>query len=320
MVRAPSTVFHHGWPRVRDWPIWTESKPLITLLLAVACGYLGWIAFYAVHFHFHLDNLALFAALLACVAFSVEMSRRASEPDGVVKDVYAVWELPMVFLLPGLYALMVPAIRLTLSQWRVRKVPAYRRVYTAATIGIGYGCARFIFMSVLPVGVRSPRLPVERHHDVAGGGRGRRDRPVGDQPGAHRVRLQARQPAREDPRRAVRPGVAAQRRDRALRGPARRRRPDDQLADPDHRAAAGHAAAALVPARAAAERGPRGLQDRAAQRRDLGARGGARRSPGPCGPHRRWRWRCSTSTGSSRSTTPTGTSSATRCCATSPTR
>jgi diguanylate cyclase (GGDEF)-like protein len=78
------------------------------------------------------------------------MSRRASEPDGVVKDVYAVWELPMVFLLPGLYALMVPAIRLTLSQWRVRKVPAYRRVYTAATIGIGYGCARFIFMSGLP--------------------------------------------------------------------------------------------------------------------------------------------------------------------------
>ena len=74
--------------------------------------------------HFHPANLALFAALLACVAFSrSKMSRRTSEPDGVVKDVYAVWELPMVFLLPGLYVLIVPAIRLTLSQWRVRKVP-----------------------------------------------------------------------------------------------------------------------------------------------------------------------------------------------------
>jgi hypothetical protein len=69
MVRAPSTVFHHGWPRVRDWPVWSESKPLIALLSAVACGYVGWVAFYAVHFHFHPDNLALFAALLACVAF-----------------------------------------------------------------------------------------------------------------------------------------------------------------------------------------------------------------------------------------------------------
>jgi diguanylate cyclase (GGDEF)-like protein len=165
MVRASSTVFRHGWPRVRDWPIWTESKPLITLLLAVACGYLGWIAFYAVRFRFHPANIALFAALLACVAFSVEMSRRASEPDGVVKDVYAVWELPMVFLLPGLYALMVPAIRLTLSQWRVRKVPAYRRVYTAATIGVGYGCARYIFMSVIPDDV-SPRAYLWGHTTV----------------------------------------------------------------------------------------------------------------------------------------------------------
>ena len=47
----------------------------------------------------------LFAALLGCGAFSVEMARRASEPAGVVKDVYAVWELPVVFLLPGIYAL-----------------------------------------------------------------------------------------------------------------------------------------------------------------------------------------------------------------------
>jgi diguanylate cyclase (GGDEF)-like protein len=152
MVRAPLTVFHHGWPRLRDWPLWSLSKPLIALLSAVACGYLGLMGFYAARFHLDLDNIALFAALLACVAFSVEMSRRSSEPDGVVKDVYAVWELPMVFLLPGLYALVVPAIRLTLTQWRVRKVPVYRRVYTAATIGIGYGSARFIFLSVLPAG------------------------------------------------------------------------------------------------------------------------------------------------------------------------
>ena len=116
MDRARSAVFRHGRPRVRDWPIWSESKPLIALLSGRDLRLSG------------LDrrvrrststsirpNLVLFAALLACVAFSVEMSRRASEPDGVVKDVYAVWELPMVFLLPGLYALIVPAIRLTLT-------------------------------------------------------------------------------------------------------------------------------------------------------------------------------------------------------------
>ena len=180
MVRAPSTVFRHGWPRVRDWPIWTEPKPLIALLLAVACGYLGWIGVYARHFHFRPANLALFAALLACVAFSVEMSRRASEPDGVVKDVYAVWELPMVFLLPGLYALVVPAIRLTLSQWRVRKAPVYRRVYTAASDRHRLRPApAMCSCAVLPVGDRPRDYLWSRHHDVAGGGRCRRASPSG---------------------------------------------------------------------------------------------------------------------------------------------
>jgi diguanylate cyclase (GGDEF)-like protein len=153
MDHARSVVFRHERPRVRDWPVWSLPKPLIALLSVVTCSYLAWIGFYGGHFHFRLANIALFAALLACVAFSVEMTRRASQPDGVVKDVYAVWELPMVFLLPGLYALIVPAIRLTLMQWRVGRVPVYRRVYTAATIGIGYGCARFVYMSMMPPGL-----------------------------------------------------------------------------------------------------------------------------------------------------------------------
>jgi diguanylate cyclase (GGDEF)-like protein len=162
MDGAPSSVSYHGWPRFRDWPLWSLPIPLIALLSVVACGYVGWIGVYATDFHLRLGNFVLFAALLACGAFSVEMSRRASEPDGVVKDVYAVWELPMVFLLPGLYALIVPAIRLTLTQWRVRRVPVYRRVYTAATIGIGYGCARIVYMSVLPVGCH-PRAYLWSH-------------------------------------------------------------------------------------------------------------------------------------------------------------
>jgi len=152
MVRAPSTVFHHGWPRVRDWPVWGESTPLIALLTVVTCGYLAWLAYYAAHFHLHPANVGLFAALLGCGAFSVEMARRSSEPTGVVKDVYAVWELPVVFLLPGIYGLLVPAIRLALTQWRVKRAPVHRRVYTTAAIGIGYGCARGVFMLILPVG------------------------------------------------------------------------------------------------------------------------------------------------------------------------
>jgi diguanylate cyclase (GGDEF)-like protein len=155
MDHAHGSVFRHERPRVRDWPVLSLPKRQIALISAVTGGYLAFTGAYASGFHFRLSNVALFAALLGCVAFSVEMSRRASQPDGVVKDVYAVWELPMVFLLPGLYALIVPAIRLTLTQWRVGRVPVYRRVYTAATIGIGYGVARLVDESMMPRGLHA---------------------------------------------------------------------------------------------------------------------------------------------------------------------
>src|ERR1700691_5945632 len=152
MDHARRAVLRHGMPRVREWAVWSLPRPLLALWSVVTCGYLAWTIAAAIDFHPKLSDMALFAALLACGAFSVEMARRASEPTGVVKDVYAVWELPVVFLLPGLYALIVPAIRLTLTQLRVRKAPVYKRVYTVAAIGIAYGCARLVVLSVLPAG------------------------------------------------------------------------------------------------------------------------------------------------------------------------
>jgi len=162
MVYAGRAVFKHGLPRVREWAVWSLSGPLLALWSAVTCGYLTWIGLRTANFHFELSDIALFAALLGCGAFSVEMARRASEPTGVVKDVYAVWELPVVFLLPGLYGLIVPALRVTLTQFRVKRAPVYRRVYTVAAIGIAYGCARLAFMAVLPVGCE-PRAYLWSH-------------------------------------------------------------------------------------------------------------------------------------------------------------
>jgi len=162
MDHARRTVFRHGMPRVQDWALWSLRRPLLALWAAVTCAYLGWIVSRAVGFHFRGSDLALFAALVGCGAFSVEMTRRASEPSGVVKDVYAVWELPIVFLLPGLYALIVPAIRITLSQLRVRRAPVYKRVYTVAAIGLAYGCARVVYMGILPAST-DPRIFLWHH-------------------------------------------------------------------------------------------------------------------------------------------------------------
>jgi diguanylate cyclase (GGDEF)-like protein len=137
---------------VKSWSLATLPKPLLVLWLTVTAGYLAWIGVRAADFPFSWSQLGLFAALVACVAFSVESSRRASEPAGVVKDVFAVWELPVVLLLPGLYGMIIPAIRLALTQARVRRAPLHRRVYTAAAIGIAYSCARVAYINILPNG------------------------------------------------------------------------------------------------------------------------------------------------------------------------
>jgi diguanylate cyclase (GGDEF)-like protein len=162
MVHARRAVFRHGTPRVREWAVWSLPRPLLALWSVVTCGYLVWTVAAAAKFHFRLADIVLFAALLACGAFTVEMARRASEPAGVVKDVYAVWELPIVFLLPGIYALIVPAIRLTLTQLLVRRAPVYKRVYTVAAIGLAYGCARLVYIGALPAHV-DPRAYLWSH-------------------------------------------------------------------------------------------------------------------------------------------------------------
>jgi diguanylate cyclase (GGDEF)-like protein len=165
MDHARRTVFRHGLRRARDWPVWSLPKPLRAYVLLVICGYLAWVGVSAAGFRFGRDEFLLFAALLACDVATVELTRRSGEPTGLIRDVYAVWELPAVILLPVMYALIVPAIRFALQQWRVRRLPPYRRCFSASAIGISYGCASLMYHGLLPVGCH-PRAYLWAHPDV----------------------------------------------------------------------------------------------------------------------------------------------------------
>ena len=123
-------------------------------MLAVVAADLAWATLLASRFTIGAGDLELFAALLACGAATVELSRRGRESSASMKDVYAVWELPVAIHLPLLYALAIPAIRLALTQWRVGRVPLQRRAFSAAATGLAYGCASLAFHAVLPPGVR----------------------------------------------------------------------------------------------------------------------------------------------------------------------
>jgi diguanylate cyclase (GGDEF)-like protein len=78
---------------------------------------------------------------------------------GFVKDVYAVWELPVAMLLPLPYVPVLPVIRFALTQWRILRVPVYRRVFSAAAIGLSYVSAALAFrflIHLVPGAAASP--------------------------------------------------------------------------------------------------------------------------------------------------------------------
>jgi diguanylate cyclase (GGDEF)-like protein len=140
----------------RTWEIWDMPRWLAAFVVLVVALYVAAIGRAANGTVLHLGDIGLFCLLLACSATTVEMTRRAGENVGLVKDVYGVWELPVAILLPPVYALIAPIPRVVLSQLRVRRVPTYRRVFTGASIGLSYGCASWVFHS----GLRTAIAPV----------------------------------------------------------------------------------------------------------------------------------------------------------------
>ena len=140
---------------VSGWPLWELPRWLQVLVAAVITVYLAAVAAAVAFVHVESRQLWLFGLLLACGAISVELTRRAGQTGGVVRDVYAIWDLPVALLLPPVYVLLVPIPRMVLTQARIRQTPLVRRAYSAAALGLAYAAASVAFhhaVSVLGVG------------------------------------------------------------------------------------------------------------------------------------------------------------------------
>jgi diguanylate cyclase (GGDEF)-like protein len=135
----------HRW-QVGELPGW-----LVAFITAVIGADLIVIGTCAAVTQFRGADLELAGVLLACNLLTVELTHRAGEPAGLVKDVHAIWELPLALLLPPLYGLLVPIPRMVLVQWRVRATLVHRRAFTAAAVGLSYGAASAAFHGVEPV-------------------------------------------------------------------------------------------------------------------------------------------------------------------------
>jgi diguanylate cyclase (GGDEF)-like protein len=135
---------------VSQWPLWGLPRWLQVLVSCVAVVYCGAIAVAVAITPLRTGQLRLFAVLVACSAVAVELTRRTGEPGGVVRDVYAIWDLPAAVLLPPLYALLAPVPRMILTQLRIRRTAMHRRAYTAACVGLAYAIASLAFHAAAP--------------------------------------------------------------------------------------------------------------------------------------------------------------------------
>jgi diguanylate cyclase (GGDEF)-like protein len=128
-----------------QWPLLAQRAPLIGYFFAVVACDLALTGWELARTSPRAGQVALFGALLACGAACIEATRRLGMPAGVSRDLLSAWWLPVALLLPPVYALIAPVPLSILLQLRVRRSPIYRRVFSAAALGLAGGAASIVF-------------------------------------------------------------------------------------------------------------------------------------------------------------------------------
>jgi diguanylate cyclase (GGDEF)-like protein len=141
-----------GWPRwpgwLRSWPLFSLEPPLRGFVIGVIGAGLAAAVTATALTTWHARDALSYAVLLGLGVLSVEASRRLGEAAGVSRDAHGLWELPIAIVLPPAYALFAPAVVLALTQWRVRRTLAHRRVFSAAALGVSGAAASVLFHTV----------------------------------------------------------------------------------------------------------------------------------------------------------------------------
>src|ERR1700683_2539978 len=140
------------WPWC--WPLLSMPMSLIVYVLAVLACDLALIGWELARTPLRMDNVALFAALLAAAVICIEAIRRLGQPSGVSRDLLSAWWLPIALLLPPVYALLAPCVIGLVLYLRARRIPLSRRVFSAAALGLAGAAASATFHLAVPDAIR----------------------------------------------------------------------------------------------------------------------------------------------------------------------
>ncbi len=131
---------------VRDWAWWQLPGVLRAYVALVPLAAVALTGFAASQTTWHASDLVKYCLLLGCALVSVAATPRIAYTQGaLVRDFLTVWVLPVAILLPPVYSMVLPVPLYVLTQRRVHRGVVYRRVFTAAAIGLCYGGASLVF-------------------------------------------------------------------------------------------------------------------------------------------------------------------------------
>jgi diguanylate cyclase (GGDEF)-like protein len=132
------------------WPLLAQPAPIIAYVIVVVGLHFVLIGFLAARTEWRPAALLTFGALMAAGVVCIEASRRLGMPAGIGRDLLSAWWLPVVLLLPPVYALLIPIPMQALLQLRVRRTLLHRRAIVSAAYGLAGAAASGAFHLVVP--------------------------------------------------------------------------------------------------------------------------------------------------------------------------
>src|ERR1700729_4006834 len=148
------------------WPLLTMPASLIVYVVVVLACDLALTGWELAGTRPRASDLLLFGALLVAAVICIEAMRRLGQPTGVSRDLLSAWWLPIALLLPPVYALIAPIVLGTLLYLRVRRTPAYRRLFSSAALGLAGASASMTFRHLGPTAAAAQSVPWLAHAEA----------------------------------------------------------------------------------------------------------------------------------------------------------
>lgn len=135
---------------VREWAFWVDCPPLqrwaVGGLIAFAFTVTGVLA---ARTAWRVSDAEKFLLLACCGMISMASTPKLTYLySGATRDFSSTWILPTAILLPPFYAAIIPFPIMAVLQFYVHRGRFYRRVFSAASLGLSYVAVSLAFQAI----------------------------------------------------------------------------------------------------------------------------------------------------------------------------